>query len=324
VPIDEVSGMPTAAPEPISLPAGNSGHFSISKQGDLAYIAMTRGYRLLAMSFDPKSGTTGPPRPLFGTSQVIVWFHPSPDQQSIAFDTLSGGSESVFIASGDGTHLRRLTVDAKDRAVNWSPDGKTLYFSSNREGPYQIWSIHEDGSGLTRITADADLKRHGIQDIYLADVSPDGRTLSAWTDHGIVLVHLDRPITDRVETLGFNMDLPRFSPDGSQLVGHDTPRVGASEIDLYSIPVRSRQKILDHGNTPMWLPDGKHIVYFERQSICILDLNSHQTTTAPFNPFPQSRSDSDAFQPYLSTDGKTLYVGQPIEQGNVWMVRFQK
>src|SRR5204862_3329070 len=117
--------------------------------------------------------------------------------------------ENLFIANADGTHLRRLTNDdAKDRAAEWSPDGKTLYFYSNRDGPYHIWSIHADGSGLTRVTDDADLTRHAMRDIYLSDVSPDGRTLSASTDRSMALVHLDRPLGGRVETFGFKMDQP--------------------------------------------------------------------------------------------------------------------
>jgi len=325
IPMDEATGKPTGAPEPLSLPAANSGHFSVSKEGDLAYVAMARGFRLLTMSFDATTGRTGPPQSLFGTSQEIMSFHPARDQQSIAFTAVGGANESLFIANADGTRLRRLTNDAKARTVKWSPDGKMLYLQSNRDGPYRLWSIHADGSGLSRITDDGDLKRHGIQDIYLADLSPDGRTVSAWTDHAVALVHLDRPITNRVETLGFTMDVPRFSPDGTELLGHATdPRSGATGIDVYSIPNARHQRVLDHGNTPMWLPDGKHIVYFERQNIGILDLVTHRITTAPFVPFPGSRSDSDQFLPYLSNDGSTLYMRQPVERGNIWMLRFQK
>src|SRR5207302_193620 len=98
--------------------------------------------------------------PLFGSSEEIASFQPSPDRQAIAFTTGKGANENLFIVNADGTHLRRLTNDAaSDRDVTWSPNGKTLYVYSNRDGPSHIWSIQADGSGLTRVTDDADLKR---------------------------------------------------------------------------------------------------------------------------------------------------------------------
>ena len=132
-------------------------------------------------------------------------------------------------------------------------------------------------------------------------------------------------MANRVETLSFTMDVPRFSPDGSQLLGHTIDsRTGTAGIDVYDLRAGQRQRMLDRGNTPMWLPDGRHILYFERQSIGILDLDTHQITTAPFVPFPQSRTEADSFLPYLSNDGATLYARQPVEQGSVWVTRFQK
>ena len=68
--MDEETGTPTGAPEPLSLPAPVSGNFSVSQQGEqLAYTAVTRSYHLLAIPFDAATGKTGAPRRLFGGSQ---------------------------------------------------------------------------------------------------------------------------------------------------------------------------------------------------------------------------------------------------------------
>jgi serine/threonine protein kinase/Tol biopolymer transport system component len=322
--IDEAKGTPSATPEPLSLPAPLTGNFSFSRGGDLAYLAMTRSHRLLAIPFDATGATTGTPRLLFGASQEIVTFQPSSDGKTIAFTTVIGANENLFVANADGSRLRRLTNDAvKDRGVQWSPDEKTLYFYSNRDGPYTIWSIRADGSGLARVTDEADLRRHGIRGLYLTDVSRDGRTLVAQATSSIVLVHLDRPIGKRVETLGAMMDGAKFSPDGNWLAGSKLdPRSTPLGIILYSMRTEQQELVLNHGISPLWLPDGKRVVFFERQNIGILDVSTRRVTTPPSAPHPGV--DFTPARSFVSSDGSTLYVRQMLEQGNVWMVHFEK
>ncbi|PYQ28620.1 MAG: hypothetical protein DMF56_15405 [Acidobacteria bacterium] len=321
--IDETKGMPAGAPEPLSLPAPLAANFSFSRDGDLAYVAMTRSHRLLALPIDANNTRMGSPRPLFGTSQEIASFQPSSDGQMIAFMTVSGASENLFVANPDGSRLRRLTNDAvKDRAVIWSPDDKTLYFYSNRDGPYHIWSIRADGSSLARVTDDADLQRHGLRDLYLSDVSPDGRTLVALGERSIALVHLDRPIASRVEALPVIMDGPRFSPDGKWLAGFSIdPDTAPAGITLYSLQTGRHELLLDHGITPLWLPDGRHLIFFEAQSIGILDIATRRVAMLPFTPL--TGVDFRLFRPFVSADGSTLYIRQTLEQGNVWIAAFK-
>jgi Tol biopolymer transport system component len=316
VAMNETAGKPIGAPEPLTLPADISGTFAFSQQGQLVYGTMARSYRVMAFAFDGKSGRADQGRELFGRSQEIT-FEPSPDQRSIAF-TAGSPQEDLFIANADGTRLRQMTNDpAKDRGVTWSRDGRTLYLYSNRDGAYHIWSMQKDGSALTRLTDDADLRRNGVRGVYVPDVSPDGRTLATLTDRSTALVHLDRPLTQRLEPLGFVLGVPKWSPDGRQLVGTN----GARGIALYSFQTRRLEPVRNSGVGPQWLPDGRHIVFFEKGSIGLLDLDSRRVTTTPFT-LPGVDWDDPVAAPYLSRDGSTLYVGQTLEQGNVWMTRF--
>jgi Tol biopolymer transport system component len=334
--MNESSGRPAGAPEPLSLPAAVSGNFAFSQQGEMAYVTVTRSYRLMAFPFDVNSGRSGTPRPLFGGSQEMLSFEPSPDRQSIAFTT-SGAQEDLFIANADGTRLRQLTNDAaRDRSPAWSPDGKTLYFYSNRDGAYHVWSIHADGSGLTRVTDDADLKRTGRRNIFSPAASPDGRTLAVQTDIADALVHLDRPVGQRLELIAAHFDAPKWSPDGTQLVGavvdhtpvgvHVRPLVGPLRraIGIYALRTGRAETVLDHGLSPQFLPDGRHIVFFEKQSVGIVDLESRRVTTTRFAPLPGVELDDITVWPRLSSDGSTLYVRQTLEQGDIWLVRFEK
>jgi WD40 repeat protein len=327
VAMDEATGKPTAAPEPLSLPAAFSGHFSVSRDGDLAYLAVTLTNRMIAIPFDAASGATGPPHPLFGIAQEILTFQPSPDERTVAFTTSSGGNENLFVANADGTRLRRLTNDAaKTRGVKWSPDGRTIYFYSNRDGSYHIWSIRADGSGISRVTDDADLKRYGAGNIYLVDVSPDGRTLLAETDRSrfVALVHLDRPATQRVGKLPFFLEGSTFSPDGTQVAGYvDDPVTGPGGVFVYSFRTGRREKVLDHGLMPVWLRSSRRLAAFEDGRISIVDLDTGRTTIAPFASPAGVHLDDRALPPQLSRDGSTLYVRQALEQGNIWMLNRQ-
>lgn len=256
---------------------------------------------------------------LFGGSEDILSFEPSPDGKTIAFTTGGGAQEDVFLANtGDG-RIRQLTNDAaKDRGVTWAPNGKALYFYSNRAGTYDIWSIDADGGALTRVTNERDLAKSGAGGFYSPHASPDGRTLVARTDQANILIHLGRPIGQRVEAFGERtIGSPKWSPDGTRLLGtHGT------SIVIYSVQSRRFEAVLDHGRSPEWIRDGKRIAFFENESLGILDLETRRATTISVAPLPGV--DVLHGTPHLSPDGSTMYVQQALEQGDVWMLRFKK
>jgi serine/threonine protein kinase/Tol biopolymer transport system component len=327
IPMDEETGTPTGAPEPLSLPTPVSGNFNVSQQGELAYTAVTRSYHLLAVPFDAATGQTGTPRRLFGGSQEILTYEPSPDGQSIAFTTSGNVQEDVFIVNADGTRVRQLTNDAaRDRGVTWSPDGGTLYFYSNRENAYHIWSIRADGSGLTRVTSEADLRRIKARNIYTPHLSPDGRTIAAQTDEVGVLLHLDRTGADRLEVIANGFVGGKWSPDGRHLVGaiRNAATGGVSGIAVYAPATRVVERLSDRGVAPQWLPGGDRIAFFDRRQVNIVDMVSRRVTSASVSPPTGVVLHSTAVSPRLSRDASTLYVRQALEQGDIWMVRFHE
>ena len=323
IPMDEESGTPTGAPEPLSLPAAVSGNFHFSQQGDLAFTAVTRSYHLVAVPFDAASGKTGAPRMLFGGSQEILTFEPSPDGQSIAFTTSGNAQEDLFIANADGTRVRQLTNDAaRDRSVTWSPDGGTLYFYSNRQGAYHVWSIRADGSGLTRVTTEADLGRIQARNFYTPFLSPDGRTIAAQTDDAGVLIHLDHGGADRIEVLGDGFIGGEWSADGRRLVGiiRGVPAGTTGGIAVYSPETGRVERLTDRGIAPQWLPGGQRIAFFDRQELHILDVASRRVTSSLFEPLRGTTLQSAAGAPRFSHDAATVYLRQTVEQGDVWMM----
>ena len=326
VPMDEDSGSPVGTPEPVGLPAIVSGNFAFSSTGEMAYVAVTSSYRLMAMPFDANAGTIGPARQLFGGSQEILTHAASPDGSMIAYTSGGGTQEDIFVADADGARIRQLTNDpAKDRSVEWSADGKTLYFYSNREGDaYRIWSIRADGSGLTLLTNDADVKRIGARNVYGPAPSPDGRTLIVQTDRSSALVHLGPQPKQRVEPLPTFLSSQKWSPDGQWIVGKDQSQKNRDALMLYSMQTGRTELLSEIGYSPQWTADGRKIVFFGPSDIRILDLATRATTIVPFTSAPGVQVDLRGAAARLSRDGTTLYVRQTQQQGDIWFVRFPK
>ena len=332
VAIDEETGRPGGAPESMALPASVAGDFAFAKTGELAYVAVTSLYRILAMPLDAEAGTIGPYRQLFSGSQEIVGYQPSADGTKIAYTKDTGTEDDIFIADADGVRTRQLTQGARDRSVQWAPDGETLYFNSSREGgtAASIWSIRADGSGRTRITDDADLQALGVRGLFQPVPSPDGRTLIVQSDRETsALVHLDRPSGKRIEPLPVFLPTPRWSPDGQFIVARNRRVMNAQLVKkndvagavvLYSLQTRRAETLADRGVAPQWTPDGKKVIYFESQEVRILDLATRSLKIVPFTLPGSSRVDlRDASR--VSRGARTLYVLQSIQQGDIWMVR---
>jgi Tol biopolymer transport system component len=329
--IDEETGRPGGAPESMALPASVTGDFAFAKSGELAYVAVTSLYRILALPLDAEAGTLGPYRQLFSGSQTIVGYQPSPDGTKIAYTKDTGTEDDIFIADADGVRTRQLTQGARDRAVQWAADGETLYFHSPRGGTgASIWSVRADGSGLTRITTEAEVRALGAISFFQPVPSPDGRTLVVQTDRETsVLVHLDRPPGQRIEPLPVFLPTPRWSPDGRFIVARNQRVMSAQlvrkndlpgAVVLYSLEARRAEKLADRGVSPHWTPDGKKIIYFERQEVRILDLATRSLKIVPFTLPGSARVDlRDASR--VSRDARTLYVLQSVQQGDIWMVR---
>ncbi|HJQ38226.1 MAG TPA: protein kinase [Thermoanaerobaculia bacterium] len=324
VAMDEDSGSPVAPPEPVPLPAHAAGHFTFAKSGEIAFVAVVTGSdRVLAMPFNATAQTLGPLRQLIGGSQHIRSFDPSPDGKSIAFVSRLGSQEDIFIADTDGMRIRQVTNDAaRDRGVQWGADGKTLYFNSDRDSnAWWIWRINADGSGLTRISDEGEAKRLGMPNLVTPVPAPDGKTLLVETDGMSALLHLDRPVGQRLEKLPVFLSAARWSPDGQFIAARDRTGLVAS-ILLYSVRTRKVEKLADNGSSPHWTPDGRKIVYFDRSNVRILDLQSRAVTTVPFRQLPGEQLDLRSTWVRLSPDGQTLYVRSTSEQSNIWLAQF--
>jgi Tol biopolymer transport system component len=236
VPIDERTGRTLGPPEPQTLPAADVGGFSLSRDGRrLAYVVVDQTFSVVRAAFDRAAGRlSGAPVELLQNSQRISNPVLSSDGQWIAFDTLGGAQEDLFLMHPDGSGLRQVTDDApRDRLPSFSPDSQRLVFMSDRSGQWELWTIRLDGSGLSRLSPT-------LESVFTPLWSPDGKTIAASTGQNVLLLELDekgavrattkvpRP-SDDLSVLGLG-----WTPDGRLLTSLNRAGFAVEKLAIYS------------------------------------------------------------------------------------------
>jgi Tol biopolymer transport system component/aminoglycoside phosphotransferase (APT) family kinase protein len=327
VAIDERSGELLGSPEPIHLPTSWSGQLSWSKDGRrLAYRTSERTARVTRLPFDPVTARiTGPTQRLFDTTIAAVGLDLSADGWML-FRTLIT-PEDLYVMRTDGTGLRKLTDDrAKDRGPVWSPDGQMVAFYSNRSGQYEIWTVRRDGSDLRQRT------RFGSRLVYFPVWSPDGRSMVATFDRTLVRFPVrDEPVSAAdVEEIpvdlgdAYSVSATSWSPGGRWLAGAFIGKNGQLLGGFLIVDLSTRQTLFVQVDLPVppggsvyptisWLPDNRRGVVRWGAQILLVDAETGAITKLldGFSP--------DGGTARLSADGKSIYMLEAREEGDLWL-----
>jgi eukaryotic-like serine/threonine-protein kinase len=306
--MDEQSGKPISAPEPVTTPARFGAHYSPSRDGArMLYASFDQEETLRTAGFDPVSGTIAAnPRSVLAGSFLVFSSQVSPDGRFVAV-TNRGVQEDVFVIEVATGEIRQLTNDAaRDRGAVWSPDGQKIYFYSQRdENRYEIWSINASGSGLQRVT------RTKGRSAWYPSLSPDGRKLSFYNDEHSYILDLDRPAAEPQPVpsalQGSASELSSWSPDGTMLAGHLRGRPG---IVVYSLQDREHRPITSSGARPIWIAP-REILYSDAGRLRIVNIDT-KAIREVITPFPVSNMS-------LSGDARTLVFSDRKVESDVWM-----
>jgi Tol biopolymer transport system component len=246
----------------------------------------------------------------------IQSFGISPDGKQIVFSN-EGKQEDLFLLNSNGSDLRQITNDVeKDRGPSWSRDGKRIYFYSHRGERYEIWSVRPDGSALEQVTSDA-----AMRPPQYPTMSPDGSRLLSFNSTGSYIWRFDRkrfeplPRVDAQHVLG----LPSWSPDGRSVVGLSARPNDANYdgVVIYSFQTNRFESISDENSSqwirPLWLPDGKRVIYAHKDGLEVVDLATKQSH-AVTPPIPGLRWCA------ISPDGRSLYVSTSRTDANIWLM----
>jgi len=149
----------------------------------------------------------------------------SPDGTKLAFRSLvpspyGGNVGRIFVANSDGSGLRQLTPDVSpghpnpyDATPSWSPDGARILFT--RSGDISI--INVDGTGLVSTGVDGDSPSWSADGSHIAFQSVIGGNTGGGGN--VAIYTMDMTFAPHAVTTPVQSDqMPRWSPDGSQIV----------------------------------------------------------------------------------------------------------
>jgi len=317
---DPASGSLSGKPIAVSVPSENCTGLTMPLNGTkLVYVAGDIRANIFKIGFDPaRLVTTGAAVPVTEGSRKLNYLSVSPDNRYLAF-TLGGVQEDIGIIGVDGTGFRKLTNDRpKDRGPQWSPDGKKLAFYSERGGTYQIWMIGADGSGITRITDSSVISPA----FWLGEKN----TLYYQDDHAGKLVDMSRhtgeggsngvPLPKYAEGLTFVGE--SVSHDGKYLAGSVTHPDGQNRgLVLFSFSDSTYTRISDTGKKPMWLRDGRTIMFLENGRLKLIDVTTRKVTA--LSGVPDITAEG---RWKISPDNRTLYFVRTESEGDIWEANF--
>lgn len=202
-----------------------------------------------------------------------IW---SPDGSHIAFLRVarSGSSMSLYVATRDGSSLRRvlrlpglrLSTEAPD--YSWSPDGQKLAFGN---GP--LYVVNRDGTGSRRLVASSTCKPSWSPDgqsiVYLVDRWGCGERGNNSADPGHEAVYrINADGSQRRQLASGSFGDAAWSPDGSQIAFTDRCEVRhgfdwACSVSLLRADGGGRRRLvtLAYGGWVEWIAEGTEVLW---------------------------------------------------------------
>ena len=306
---------------------------AVAGDNQLAYSAWTTNVGIWSLPF-PRSGpvSVSTAHSILSTTESIEVVRLSPDGQWLAFDSDRSGNMDIYKMRIDGTSLQQLTTNAADDfRPSWSPDSREIAFHSWRSGNRDSYVVAADGS-TERVIAS------GPGHEFSGTWSPDGSQIAFESDRtGLIEIYVvpAKGGTPRRLTNGGG-SLPRWSPDGKMIAytitATNTPGV-PSEAPLRVIPVDGGPVLTiavpasfgEMAAIEGWSADGKKL-YF-RVIAPNGDRNIAEASLDGSPPKVLVRFDDrerQPFNPFFSTDGKTIYFTLGRHEADIWMMDLNK
>ena len=256
-----------------------------------------------------------------GAYQILLQDNPAatPENGSIAFDSIRDGDYEIFKMNAGGTSETALTNDpSSDRYPIYSPNGSKIAFQSTRDGNSEIYLMNFDGSNPTRLTNNSAIDEP-------TGFSPDGAKILFQSNrdgnYEIYSMNANGSSPTRLTNNSATDTDAKYSPDGAKIVFRSS-RDGNNEI--YSmlvsgnVPVRLTN---DPANdeSPMFSPDGSRIAFHSYRDgnaeIYVMYANGDNERRLTLNP-------ADDLAPIWSPDSSRVvfYADREANQNDIYSI----
>jgi Tol biopolymer transport system component len=254
-------------------------------------------------------------------SRGVAW---APDGR-LAYHSLAGGGDDIWIINADGTGQRQLT-DGRGTYTypRVSPDGRYLLYSASEHASAPgVWRMNLDGSGAKLL----------IPRGSLFSVSPDSRWVLCYR-HGppvtVLRVPLEGGEPERVRLPdGAQAATPYISPDGRLVAYNYRAAEPSAQWHIAIFPFEggdAPSKVFPVVGSPVrqlrWTPDGRAVCHIEpRQNVSnVVCLPLDGGPAFPVTDFKSEFIDAFDFSP----DGRRLALSRASYTSGVVLLRDER
>ena len=312
--ISEV-GRPSSTPESVVTPSKFSRHLTFSRDGKrLAYVSTDNKSNIQAIRIEKETlKPIGEPFWVTTGDRQVSRPELSRDGTRFVFRVPRRMQDDIVTVDINGANPRDVTDDtAFDRYPRWSPDGKRIAFTSDRSGAYEIHIVNADGTGLRRVT-------FRNQETGFPLWSPDGDRIIYRSEDRLYEIDLTLPLEEQAPAAFPDYEDQRvhfvawdWSPDGDKLAG--TFSGDPMKAGYYSLSQQTYVPLTDTSYYPMWLPDGRRMIFAFQSVISAID-----TQTKKITEITRVR-DGAMTGLGVSADGGLLYYVVNEEESDIWML----
>jgi len=287
----KLSGEPTRVAVQMTFDSSaGRGHFSVSRNGALAYFQNSGG---AATGGGPQSdqaewhlawvGRTGQIIETPGPTALYRGAEVGPDTKRIVVHKHEKNGGDIWVEEPTGEE-KRLTWDAAQHNASpiWSPDGKSVVFSSVRNGKVGLYQTLSDGSGTQDLLFESDVPKAPMS------WSPDNKFIvfgvqDPKTGADLWLLTLaDKKAVPFIAT-PYMETHAQISPDGKWIAYTSNSQGNRREIHVQAFPTLAGhyQPSTAGGDWPRWRKDGKELFF---HSLGVTASPSLVSAQAPVGP----------------------------------------
>jgi len=253
------------------------------------------------------------------TAGLPKWLVFSPDGRSFSFTLVEhrGRSQTLWIASADGTHAHMLFPGWSDPpsecCAQWTPDGKYLVFTSAHNGFETVWAFREKPFLLHWAAASPVQLTPNDRPLGGAILTRNGTRIfsAAWNDVSEFVSYNPR-MHDFSSLPGLRGALGVYpSPKGTWAIFQDSNWIlwrvrmdGTSRVQLTPSSLQAAQ--------PRWSPDGTRIAFEAEKSGELVRAYTVSADGGPIQPLLSEKGEQSV--PSWSPDGSSIAVALNVNE----------